>query len=64
MGGVIHISQRINRHFRVDLRRLHRLVPKKLLHHPVSHARRLASEGDSENLARLLMALSGDHDES
>jgi glutamyl-tRNA reductase len=40
-----------------------RAIVKKILHRPVSQARRLASEGDSENLIRLLMALSGDDDE-
>jgi glutamyl-tRNA reductase len=45
----------------VDL--MTRAIVKKILHRPVSHARQLAREGDSENLIRLLMAMSGDDDD-
>jgi len=39
-----------------------RAIVKKILHKPVSYARHLASEGDSENLIRLLVALNGEDD--
>lgn len=58
------VLQRLSPSDRKAIDLMTKAIVKKLLHHPVSHARRLASEGDSENLARLLMALSGDHDES
>ena len=38
-------------------------IVKKILHRPVSQARQMASEGDSDNLVRLLMAMIGEEDE-
>ena len=40
-----------------------RAIVKKILHRPVSHARQLARDGDSENLFRLLMALGPEDDD-
>ena len=57
------VLQRLSPVDRKAIDAMTKAIVKKILHRPVSHARRLALEGDSENLVRLLTALSGEEDE-